>query len=161
MSLDIASPLPCKEPFLHLCGWRGLLTSGMRDMWSRQGPAFFFNCLAIIFLESPSIENESPTALPWGNPSVSCLTSTNCKRNLVCSGVLEAAYTGSPEQFLCISSPRQHHPLSLKSAMLEIGTPWKLANATSGCCFLRELLIYSVLNLDLFVCGILFSLLHS
>ena len=32
------------------------------------GPAFFLNCLAVIFLEFPSIENESPIALPWAGP---------------------------------------------------------------------------------------------
>ena len=41
--------------FVHhsLCmyGWGDLLTSGMRNMWSRQGPASSLNCPAILVLE--------------------------------------------------------------------------------------------------------------
>ena len=44
----------------------GLLTLGMRDMWSRHGPASSLNYPAILVLES--IENESPIALPWAGP---------------------------------------------------------------------------------------------
>ena len=129
MSLDIASPLACKEPFLHICGWGGLLTSGMRDMWSRQGqPSSLIALLLSSWSFPPQRMNLQLLYLEETLPQVSCLTSTNCKRNLVCSGVLEAAYTVSLEQFMCISSPQQLCPFSLKSAILEIRTPWKLAN---------------------------------
>ena len=55
-----------QEAFLCMCGWGGLLTSKMRNMWSGQGPAFFLNCPAILILEFHSTGNEFPTALPWG-----------------------------------------------------------------------------------------------
>ena len=59
------SPLTSKEHFLCMCGWRGFLTSRTRNMWSVQGPPSSFNCPAILVLEFQSIENESPTAVPW------------------------------------------------------------------------------------------------
>ena len=45
-------------------GQGSLLTS--RNMWSEQGPAASLNCPAVLVLEFPSIENESPIALLWG-----------------------------------------------------------------------------------------------
>lgn len=41
------------------------MTSGMRSMQSGQGPAFFFNCPAVLLLEFWSTRNESSIALPW------------------------------------------------------------------------------------------------
>ena len=35
-------------------------------MWTGQGPASSFNCLAILVLAFLSTGNESPIALPWG-----------------------------------------------------------------------------------------------
>ena len=55
------------------------MTSGMRNTWSRWGPASSLNCPVILVLESGSIENESPVALPWvggdGGASTSGLSS--------------------------------------------------------------------------------------
>ena len=50
------SLLPSKEPSQRMCGRGGLLTSGIRNMWSGQSPAFFLNCPAILALEFQSEE---------------------------------------------------------------------------------------------------------
>ena len=66
-SLDITHILTSKEPFLHLCSLRGLLTMRMRNMWSGQGLAASLNCPALLLLEFRSTGNESPITLPWGS----------------------------------------------------------------------------------------------
>ena len=50
------------------------LTWRMRNMWSGQGPAFSLNYPAILVLEFWPSGNESPIALPWGDPCTSCLS---------------------------------------------------------------------------------------
>ena len=64
-----------------------------------------------------------------------------------------ASLCGLLDQLMCIFSIQQHHLGSLKSAMLGKFTPWKLTKATSVCCLPRELLTYTVHNLDLFAHG--------
>ena len=59
------SPLASKEPFMFMCCQGGLLTLGMRGMWSGQGPDSCLDCLTNLILEFQSIGNESPIALPW------------------------------------------------------------------------------------------------
>ena len=61
------SPLTSKEPFLCTCDWGGLLTSGMRGMWSGQGPAASLDGHAALVLEFLSKRHESPIALQWGS----------------------------------------------------------------------------------------------
>ena len=68
------SPVASKEPFMCMCCQGGLLTLGMRGMWSGQGPASCLNCPANLILEFQSVGNESPIALPWqvgGGPPAS------------------------------------------------------------------------------------------
>ena len=63
--------------FLSTCGQGGLLTLGMRNMWSGQGSASSLNCPAILVLKFWSTRNESPIVLCWGQEeeaSTSCLT---------------------------------------------------------------------------------------
>ena len=66
-----------------MCGWGGLLTSRMRNMWSEQGPASSLNCPASLVLELQSPGNESPIAFPWGlGESTSCLIPILCVTNI-------------------------------------------------------------------------------
>ena len=58
-------PFGLQGAFLCICGRGGLVTSGMRNTWSRRGPASSLNCPAIFFLEFWSTGTESPIALPW------------------------------------------------------------------------------------------------
>ena len=67
-SLPVWSP---RRLSVLLCGWGGLLTSRMRNMWSGQGPASPLNCLAILILEFQSTGTESPIALLWGREAPS------------------------------------------------------------------------------------------
>ena len=64
-SLDVTSLFGLRVALLCICGQGGFRTSGIRDMWSGQGPASSLNCPVILVLESGSIENESPVALWW------------------------------------------------------------------------------------------------
>ena len=57
------SPLDLQGAFLRTSGQGGLLTSGMRNMWSEEGPASSLNCPAILVLEFWPSGNESPIAL--------------------------------------------------------------------------------------------------
>ena len=57
-------PFDLQGAFLCKWGWGGLLTSGMRSLWSGQGPALFLNCSAILILEFWFTGNESPIILP-------------------------------------------------------------------------------------------------
>ena len=47
-----------------MCGWGGLLTLRMRNMWSGQGLASSLSCPAIDILEFWSPGDESPVTLP-------------------------------------------------------------------------------------------------
>ena len=50
-----------------MCGWGGLLTLQMRNMWSGQGLASSLDHPALDILEFWSTGNESPVTLPlWG-----------------------------------------------------------------------------------------------
>ena len=60
-----------------MCDWGGPLTSGMRDMWSGQGPASSLDCPAALILEFLSKQNESPTALQWGSGYIYLLPRTD------------------------------------------------------------------------------------
>ena len=60
--IKITLPLTYKEPFFM----GGVLTSGMRNMWSGQGPDNSLNCLDSLILKFQSIGDESPIALPSG-----------------------------------------------------------------------------------------------
>ena len=62
-------PFGLQGAFLCICGRGGLVTSGMRNTWSRWGPASSLNCPAIFFLEFWS------TALVEGCLPASCLRS--------------------------------------------------------------------------------------
>ena len=68
------SPFDLQGAFLRTSGQGGLQTSGMRNMWSEEGPASSLNCPAILVLEFWPSGNEFPMALPWGDPSTSCLS---------------------------------------------------------------------------------------
>ena len=74
------SLLTSEEPFWCTCGWGGLLTSEIRNVWSGQSPTFFLNCPALLALEFPSRGNECPIASPWvvvgERPIFSCLIVT-------------------------------------------------------------------------------------
>ena len=61
-------PFDLQGAFLRMCGQGGLLTSGMKSMWSGQGPAASLNCPASLVLEFQSIGNKSPVALPSEGP---------------------------------------------------------------------------------------------
>ena len=50
--------------FLCVCGREGLLASRMKNVWSRQGPAYSLNC-SVFVLEFWFTGNESPIDLPW------------------------------------------------------------------------------------------------
>ena len=65
-SLDMTPLWLPRSLFCAMCVWGGLLTLGMRNMWSVQGPASSLNCPAILVLEFWSMDNESPIAFPWG-----------------------------------------------------------------------------------------------
>ena len=53
-----------------MCGWGGLLTLQMRNMWSGQGLASSLDHPALDILEFWSTGNESPVTLPCGVGSV-------------------------------------------------------------------------------------------
>ena len=57
------SPLTSKKPFLHKCGWGGLLT--LRNEICGLGRAQPPPLVVLLFLEFQSIGNESPIALLW------------------------------------------------------------------------------------------------
>ena len=57
-------PFDLQGAFLSICGQEDLLTLRMRNIWSKQGPASSFNCLAILILEFQSMRNKAPIALP-------------------------------------------------------------------------------------------------
>ena len=58
-------PFDLQGAFLCMCGWGGLLTWKMREMWPEQGPASCLNCPALLVLEFQFTGNESPIVLPW------------------------------------------------------------------------------------------------
>ena len=65
------SPFDLQGYFLCMCSRLGLLTSGMRKMWSLlsgQGPSSSLDCPAVLILEYQSRRKESPSAFPWGGP---------------------------------------------------------------------------------------------
>ena len=69
LNVGLASfPFDLQGAFLRVCGQGGLLTSGMKSVWSGQGPASSLNCPASLLLEFQSIGNKSPVALPSGGP---------------------------------------------------------------------------------------------
>ena len=69
LNVSLASfPFDLQGAFLCMCGQGGLLTSGMKSMWSGQGPTSSVNCPASLLLEFQSIGNKSPVALPSGGP---------------------------------------------------------------------------------------------
>ena len=80
-------PFGLQGAFLCMCDWEGLLTSGKRLMWSGQGLAFSRNCLASLILEFRTTACESPTALPWGDPSTACRTPTEPEKGGGVDGV--------------------------------------------------------------------------
>ena len=69
-------PFDLQGAFLCMWGRGGLLSSGMRSLWSAQGPAPFLNRPASLILEFCFTANESPIILPWWAPSTACLTMT-------------------------------------------------------------------------------------
>ena len=70
----ISLPFDLRGALLCMCGWEGLLTSRMRNMWSSQGPATSLNCPALLILEFQFTGSGCLISLLY-YPSTSCLKS--------------------------------------------------------------------------------------
>ena len=71
----ISLPFNLQGALLCMCGWEGLLTSRMRNMWSGQGPATSLHCPALLISEFRFTGNDCLIGLLWWDPSTSCLKS--------------------------------------------------------------------------------------
>ena len=70
----ISLPFDLRGALLCMCGWEGLLTLRMRNMWSSQGPATSLNCPALLIWEFQFTGNGCLISLLY-YPSTSCLKS--------------------------------------------------------------------------------------
>ena len=86
-------PFDLPEACLHRCGWGGLLTLRMRNLWSGQGLASSLNCPAILVMDCQSTGSECPLTLPGQGGSHLPLASASLKGAFlhICSqgGILE------------------------------------------------------------------------
>ena len=72
--LDITPHLASRDLSAHAWCRRGIQTSGMRNMWTGQGPDSSLSFPSILILEFQSVGSEFPIALPWvAGKSTSCL----------------------------------------------------------------------------------------